>query len=140
MGTISFGPSWKYLWIRPWNNMSVHRLSLEIRDPGVKVYGKSTKWLYSNLFHYHIWNRKMKTKRVYFPIRSPFVIIEVSVYLVVPLHRNDTWLLGHFTTAPLFHHPGSLLPTYFKHMSIFLLYKSITEIYSKVCVRSHVHV
>lgn len=56
--------------------------------------------MYSNLFHYHIWNRKMKTKRVHFPISSPFVIIVMSVYLVVPLHRNDTWLGRSFSQQP----------------------------------------
>lgn len=56
--------------------------------------------MYSNLFHYHIWNRKMKTKRVHFPISSPFVIIVMSVYLGVPLHRNDTWLGRSFSQQP----------------------------------------
>lgn len=42
----------------------------------------------------------MKTKRVHFPISSPFVIIVMSVYLVVPLHRNDTWLGRSFSQQP----------------------------------------
>lgn len=56
--------------------------------------------MYSNLFHYHILEQKMKTKRVHFPISSPFVIIVMSVYLVVPLHRNDTWLGRSFSQQP----------------------------------------
>lgn len=42
----------------------------------------------------------MKTKRVHFPISSPFVIIVMSIYLVVPLHRNDTWLGRSFSQQP----------------------------------------